>query len=139
MLWFYMRKTFCFCTSKSVSLTEPLFYYRTRERSSWFWMGRPSRSWEEPMFPSTCLMASMVFIRPLHNATSFACRSRASVHFNGTARNCFFFFIALKLSGHWINVTILSRKLGVSEGQSAGGRPRLPWTLGFRMMVGGSG
>lgn len=41
-----------------------------RERSSWFWMGRPSRSWEEPTCLSTCLMASMVFTRPLYNAAS---------------------------------------------------------------------
>lgn len=51
-------------------LTGPLVYFRTRERSSWFWMGRPSRSWGEPMCLSTCLMASMEFTRPLYDPAS---------------------------------------------------------------------
>lgn len=64
------RKAICLGNSKSIPLNGPLFCFRIRERSSWFWMGRPSRSWEEPTCLSTCLMASMVFTRPLYNATS---------------------------------------------------------------------
>lgn len=52
------------------SLNEPLFYVRTREPSSWFWTGRPSRSWEEPACLSTCLTASMVFTRPFRSSAS---------------------------------------------------------------------
>ena len=50
------------------------------------------------------------------------------------------FFIASKLDGHWINAQICpapgrSASLGVD---GAVGWPGLAWTLGFRVMIGGS-
>ena len=44
------------------------FLYRIKRHSSWFWMPRHLRSWEEPMCLLTSLMASMEPLMQLHRS-----------------------------------------------------------------------
>ena len=50
----------------TISSCGSLFLSRTKGHSSWFWMPRPSKSWEEPTCLLTWLMASTVPSVPLH-------------------------------------------------------------------------